>query len=88
MDETNYMLPTRNPHHFQGHMQTESEEMKKKTFHANRKKESLSKYNYIRQNRLLYKDCDKRQRKLLYNKVIHPTRGYFLICTPNGSTEI
>lgn len=30
MDKTNYMLPTRNPHHFQGHMQTESEEMKKK----------------------------------------------------------
>lgn len=59
------------------HLKIENEGMEKYLSCKWTSKESQGSNTYIGQNRLQNKDCNKRQRKVLYNnKGDNPTRGY------------
>ena len=56
------------------------------------KKEIWGSYTYIRQNRPENKDCNKRQKRSLYNdKGVNPTRGHNILkylCTQYRRKQI
>ena len=79
------MLSTRNPRQNKGHIQTESEGLKK-IFHANRdqKKAGVAILTSDKIDFKTLKGCEKRQRRSLHNdQRINPRRynNYKYICT-------
>ena len=86
-----YIAVYKRPTSKQGHIQTESEGLEKAISCKWRPKESRSSNTHIRQNRLLNKGRENRQRTLHNDQRINPRRrynNYKCICTQHRSTSI